>query len=367
MLAFERSPVFRILGLSAREPFNGDALDALGRVLEGDVAWDQLVVDAKRHRLVVPLLNSLRTGGFHGLVPVDCRHALGQLRGGQVALALQRAGLVVRMAAAFRQAGVDALFLKGPALSQRLYDRPEVRGDGDVDVLIRPEHAERAHLVLAAQAIVPRAGGGTRTHRFVHHEDEYSDTRDDIRVDVHRRLSANPHMLPWDFDALWQARLDVDIGGERVPVLSTGHELLFLMVHGAGHGWQRLRWLTDVAVLSRTPEALAEGMAAAAAVGMVPALHHTLGLAQRWLGMPPTGGGVKQRQRVQVMTWAARAGHNGGGWGAPHRVHRDDPLRYVGVRMARYALRQMAAPNWRCRAYDLLLGVVKFGIRIKLH
>ncbi|MBX9634533.1 MAG: nucleotidyltransferase family protein [Magnetospirillum sp.] len=367
MFAFERSPVFRILGLSALAPFNGHALDALGQALEGDVDWDQLVVGAKRHRLVVPLINSLRMGGFCGRVPADCLHALNQLRGGQVALALQRAGLVVRMAAAFRQAGVEALFLKGPVLSQRLYGRPEVRGSGDVDVLVRPEHVERARLVLSALDVVVERDAGTGLNRFVYHEDGFRDARTGIWVELHRRLSANPYAVPLDFDALWQARSHVSIVGEAVAVLSTGHEALFLIVHGAGHGWQRLRWLTDMAVLLRSPDALAESMGAAAAVGMMPALHHTLGLAQRWLGMPPIGGAVKPSWRVRAMIWAARAGHDGGGWGAPQRVHLDNPLRYVGVRMARYALRQMTAPNWRCRTYDVLLGVLKLVIRVQMR
>jgi len=354
MFAFESSPVFRILGLSARAPFNGEALDALGRILEGDVAWDQLVTDAKRHNLVVPLLNSLRAGGFDGRVPAHCRHALGQFRGGEAALALQRASLIVRMAATFRQAGVDALFLKGPVLSQRLYDRPDVRGDGDVDVLIRPEHVERARLILLAQGAVAETEGGA----FVHHEDKYRDTRTGNSIEVHRRLSANPYALPWDFDALWQARSHVTIASEAVAVLSTGHEALFLIVHGAGHGWQRLRWLADLAVLLRTPAALAEGRAAAVTCGMAPALEYSLNLAQRWLGMAPVGKPPRSR-RLDLMVWAARAGHDG--WG---RLHRDDPLRYVRVRVARYVLRQMSAPDWRCRIYDLSLGVAKFGMRL---
>lgn len=362
MFAFERSPVFRILGLSAGAPFNGDALDALGRVLEGEVAWDQLVVGAKRHSLVVPLLNSLRTGGFLDRIPADCRHALTTLRDGQVVLALQRAGLMAHMAAAFRQAGVDVLFLKGPALSQRLYGRLEVRGDGDVDVLVRPDHVERARLVLSALDVVVKRDGGAGLYRFVYHEDGFRDTRTGIWVELHRRLSANPYALPWNFDALWRERSHVSIAGEAVAVLSTGHEALFLIVHGAGHGWERLRWLADMAVLLRTPAALAESRAAAFAAGMVPALDYTLTLAQRWLGMAPTGEPARSCLRLDLMVWVARVGHDGGG-----RSYWDGPLRYGCVRVARYILRQMSAPDWRCRSYDLLLGVMKLGLRIKLY
>ncbi len=304
MLAFEKSPVFRILGLSARAPFNGDVLDALGRILEGDVAWDQLAVDAKRHSLLVPLLDSLRTGGFLERIPADSRRALTRLRDGHVALALQRAGLAVQMAAAFRQAGVDALFLKGPVLSQRLYDRPDVRGEGDVDVLVRPDHMERARLVLSAQGAVAEAEVATGLHRFVHHEDRYRDAGTGVLIEVHHRLSANPYALPWDFEALWRERSHVRIAGEALAVLSTGHEALFLIVHAAGHGWQRLRWLADVAVLLRTPAALAEARAAAVAAGLLPALDYTLALTRRWLGAAPVGQPATRR-RLDMMLCGA--------------------------------------------------------------
>jgi hypothetical protein len=358
MPAFEKSPVFRILGLSARAPFNGDARDALAHLLAGGVDWDQLADQAKRHRLVAPLFESLKAEGIQGRVPADCLHGLGQWRRTEAASALMRAGLVARLAGVFRKAGVDALFLKGPALSHRLYGRPDVRGTGDVDVLLRPDHAERARLVLSNAGVVADGEGGAGgLHRFIHHEDGFRDLQTGVRVEVHRRLSANPHALPWDFDALWQARSHVTLGGEAVPVLSIGHEALFLIVHGAGHGWERLRWLADVAVLLRMPAALAESRQVAASVGMMPALDYTLELAQRWLGGAGAGTPARSR-RLDAMVWAARMGFDGWGLPAPGLPA------YVRVRLARYVLRQMSAPGWRCRGYDLLLGALKFAARL---
>ncbi|RJY09449.1 nucleotidyltransferase family protein [Aurantiacibacter aquimixticola] len=62
------------------------------------------------------------------------------------------------LAEEFAAAAVDLLFLKGARLAYSVYDKPEQRASGDIDVLVRPEQAENARSVLAQVGFV-RTGG----------------------------------------------------------------------------------------------------------------------------------------------------------------------------------------------------------------
>ncbi len=56
--------------------------------------------------------------------------------------------LLERIARAFNDAGVPVLALKGAALNLVLYDRPDERPMGDLDLLIKPENVEDAFAIL---------------------------------------------------------------------------------------------------------------------------------------------------------------------------------------------------------------------------
>src|SRR3954452_1614110 len=107
---------------------------------------------------------------------------------------------------AFAAAGVDVLLLKGAALARLLYEPGERRGYVDVDLLVRPDHLERAASVLK--------GVGYRNSTELHGIDYVdgaapSDTwvppagAAPYDVDVHRWLPGTqaPPQTAWD--TLW--------------------------------------------------------------------------------------------------------------------------------------------------------------------
>lgn len=377
MWAFERSPSFRILGAVARAPFNQDALPEFGRLLDGPVVWPQVVAAAGRHRLLLPLSLSLHAAGAMARLPVDARAALDAGLARHAAGALQCGALAVRVAAACERAGLPVLFLKGVALSQRLYGRMDLRGGGDVDILVPPERMAEVVEVLGGLGIHPSsltAEGlpetGRALHHLLHHEDFYRDARTGRRVEVHRRLSSNRHSLPWDFQDLWAGRRTVALGGGQLAVPAFGPEVLYLAMHGAGHGWERLRWLADVAVMLRTPDAMAEALEAGSRVGLRVAVLHTLALARRWLGLAlPSAveADLAGSRRARLAVLAARASQTGMPSSDPRREHLRAPGTYLRLRAARYLHRQLLAAGARARLHELGLGVLRVAARLQMR
>lgn len=377
MWAFERSPTFRILAASARAPFNDDALPTLAACVDGPVDWDGVLLAALRHRLVIPLALSLRAAGLMSRLPDSARQALDTRQAQQAVAALHCGALAVRVAAAFARAGVPVLFLKGVALSQRLYGRIDLRGGGDVDILVPPDRMAAAAEILAGLGVHPSsltAEGlpetGPALHRLLHHEDRFRDSRHGLLVEVHRRLSSNRHALPWDFDAVWAGRRLVQVGGGTLAVPGFGIEVVYLAMHGAGHGWERLRWLADLAVMLRAPDTMEQALAAAGTVGLRVAVLHALGLSQRWLGLPlpaAVRAELAASPRARLAMLAAWASQTGLPANNPQREHLVAPFTYLRLRAARYAHRQLLAAGTRARLHELGLGLLRAAARLRMR
>lgn len=231
----------------------------------------------------------------HALLPALHRHlsdrcpdrATGRLTAArrQAGLrALAQAAALKRMLAALRAAGVDTLVVKGLALSQMLYGTHDLRPAVDIDLLVPPGRAGEAHRVLLACGYVPVSatpvGELGRLTKDALYRGEGG------MVELHWRLMRNRFVLPWAFEALWAERETVAVLGIDMPTLSRPRYAVFLALHGVHHGWERLRWLADVALLLWDPGDARRALAQADADGVRPVLLHALGLSHVEFGMP---------------------------------------------------------------------------------
>jgi hypothetical protein len=158
---------------------------------------------------------------------------------------------------AFAEAGVDALLLKGAALAQLLYEPGERRGYVDIDVLVRPDHLDRAASALNEL--------GYRNITELHGIDDVgravpSDTwlppaqAAGYDVDVHRWLPGTEAPPDTAWDALWQQRTTIEVADRQVPVLARQGQALHLALHAAQHGPHFVRGLVELRLaLDRWP------------------------------------------------------------------------------------------------------------------
>src|SRR5439155_5750974 len=107
-----------------------------------------------------------------------------------------------------------------------------------------------------------------------------------IPIELHHRLTDDPAAIPSDFAGLWQDREEVGLGGGVFATLPRRHLALYLCAHGAGHGWERLRWLVDLAAALRQLGSVDAALLAADAAGLEAAMLHAVMLAHDWLGLP---------------------------------------------------------------------------------
>ncbi len=284
-------------------------------VAEG-IDWSILIDGARRHRATTPVMKGLRS--CPGLsVPEAAFETLRRHVAANARQALAQASEVVAVCRLLAAADIPVIVLKGVALSQRLYGDLAVRGVGDIDLLVAPATFERAAMTLTAAGYLPDSSAAIGTDPKNQQPSELSAHRDigfrhperNSPIELHQRLTANPHRVENDFSTLWARRETMFLAGAPLATLPAATLPLYLCVHGVLHGWERLCWLADVAVLLETPEARTASLENARAFGLERSLTFVLALADALLtGENPGANADRETRRF------LRAAYGGDRW-----------------------------------------------------
>lgn len=213
----------------------------------------RLMQEIQRHRVGAYLAHRLPPD-IVGFFPPRLGAGLKRIAGQTQLNALRQTAGLARLAGMFAKEGLSVMSLKGPLLAQELHGNQGVRHAGDIDFSIRKADVLRADALL-------RENGFRRTHpagdmsphkwkRYaeVWRDCEYNNSQEKLSVEVMWRL-ANINAL--------QAQAEVDpavehvAAGVTIRALPREVHVVYLLVHGANHGWFRLFWLVDIAILMR--------------------------------------------------------------------------------------------------------------------
>ncbi len=143
---------------------------------------------------------------------------------------------------------------KGPLLSYRIYNDPTVRISHDIDLLIDKE------MIVPVMDILISNGFQITENMFwpqkkaqqelfikaIHHLSFYNSDLQTC-VEVHWVLIPTLPVRKKKMQKLIaENQTTIEFSGQTFTVLSPEFEFLYLLVHGARHGWNRLKWLVDI-------------------------------------------------------------------------------------------------------------------------
>ena len=159
---------------------------------------------------------------------------------GETALSLQWLAEIARLDGSFHQAGCDVVVLKGGALLCHSYrEAPGVRYLSDLDLMVRQEHLPEVIAVLES------IGYSSKNGLEYHHKS--SPLVVDLHTDPLSRLSP---AFAFSVPELWAGSLVLDKERYRhLRRLGREDQYLHLALHALKHGYERLGWLVDLAVL----------------------------------------------------------------------------------------------------------------------
>jgi len=203
-----------------------------------------------------------------------------------------------RATAALKQAGIEALVLKGPTFARRVYGEPWLRTFTDIDLMIAPRHRAQASTIMPGLGFepLPVAQRGERDYC----EDKWIlASNDEVMIEVHANLVHAPKL-----------RRKMSVGFEDIRAAGDGDAedaaalLLVAGAHGAvGHQFERLQHLVDVARIAAGaagPIDVDRLRSVAARCGVTPAIVAALELANRAFPDPEARALARRFRRSQL-------------------------------------------------------------------
>lgn len=231
-------PEFRLVVACCRRPSSAAALAGVRRSA-GTIDWDRFAAIAARHRVQGLVHDALRTAD---IAPPPAVATTLAAAARTIALqGLRLAGETQRLTGLADQAGIAILILKGAPLAQLAYGTVAIKHASDIDLLIDARDLAAVRTLLA--------GADYDAMPIVVAKDEpWRNAARGIVVELHTALADSPRWLAGI--GIGSPAQRVAIGGGRgVPTLAPAELFAYLCVHGAVHGWSRLKWLADLAAL----------------------------------------------------------------------------------------------------------------------
>jgi hypothetical protein len=213
-----------------------------------------------------------------------------------VAIARQNlafAAEALRLARFFEGRGLPFLFVKGTTLDMLAYGTLGLKRARDIDLLIAPDAAEAAFALMKEAGydrIVPGPevdAEGLPIWLKLCKETNWQHRQSGIVVEIHNQLVENSALLR-GIDAHSTPQHVMISATITLPTLHDEALYSYLSVHGASHGWSRLKWLADLAAFlsRRSPGDIERLHEAATALGAGRASAQALMLCDRLFATP---------------------------------------------------------------------------------
>lgn len=211
-----------------------------------EIDWDYFLELTRHHRLY-PIayvkLNKLKTDR----IPSDVLKVLQREYKKNTFRMLQLCVEMEYAVTILNDCGIDALVLKGPVLSESLYGDVSLRTSKDIDILISIEQLDQARQVMTEfgyefKENLPPIGS---EWKWRWHHLSCTHPQRGIEIEIHWRLSHDSGNEP-SFAELWDRKRRSPLTKSPVYFLGKEDLFLYLVTHGARHGWFRLRWLVDI-------------------------------------------------------------------------------------------------------------------------
>ena len=149
---------------------------------------------------------------------------------------------------AFKEAGIQVLLVKGPALARTVYPDPALRQSSDIDLMIRPEDFLRCERVMETLGYsCPARTYHISPHAF--HHQAFLPGNTGVMVEVHWMADFGYGYFPknWLINSM-ERKIHVESKDLAFDTLHPLDHFQFLVLHNViQHNHRRLDWIMDIA------------------------------------------------------------------------------------------------------------------------
>jgi hypothetical protein len=206
--------------------------EAIKDILAGGIDWDLLINKAAWHRLSPLLAHCLLSPGLSELIPMAILQRMRAIYYQSLARSIILQDELSRLLSIFQQEGIPVVALKGAALLESIYGDISLRPMGDLDILVRPEHLDRA------EAIAFKQGYGFHVNHKIqeltrqncrhlanlwHHEKG-------IMLEIHHHIVSQDEPYYFNLDGFWARAKPITISSTRALTLAPEDLLIHLSI-----------------------------------------------------------------------------------------------------------------------------------------
>ncbi len=219
--------------------------DAALAALAGQVTdWDAWLTEARTERLSGAIWTAMRDAGVESALPSATANELESEWRQSVAASALLHYEVAGIGAALAAEEVPWIMLKGPSVSDSLYQDPGARTSVDIDILIKPDDVHKVISILESSGWLLREDMHPRYIRITHIVMIKTAPQVSL-LEVHWCLLGTVPLK--SEEVLWDTLEAMDIGGRLVPILNASDKALHLCVHIVlHHGLIPVSQLLDV-------------------------------------------------------------------------------------------------------------------------
>ncbi|WP_260284795.1 nucleotidyltransferase domain-containing protein [Peribacillus aracenensis] len=210
-----------------------------------DIDWEVFLQLARHHR-VYPLVYSKLKNTHDNQIPPHVIQTLYKEYKKNTFQMLHLSGEMEQVSEIFNKNSIRILFLKGPIIAQELYGDISLRTSKDIDILISMTDIKKAEKILLNCGYEKEESPNILNEwKWRTHHISYYHSQKQIQIEIHWRLNPFPSKEP-SFEKLWERKRTSNLTTYPVYLLGEEDLFLYLITHGARHGWFRLRWLIDI-------------------------------------------------------------------------------------------------------------------------
>jgi hypothetical protein len=250
---YRLTPEFKLLvacSWIAPPELEHEQADKIASLCRDGIAWDAFLSLVCKHGVQALVYEVLFRYGSDN-IPEHIRESLKSQKIQICATSLQHASELLYLITKFSEQDIELLPLKGVALSLQLYGDISMRSSCDLDILVRSEDLEKVDHILEAEGYSCSLLGNQLTAKqrayleTNFHHLEYGHTVKRICLELHWRFGS---LWPPDqMSMCWDRTAQIELMGRPINCLDDDLQLLFLCDHGARHGFDSLKWLSDIA------------------------------------------------------------------------------------------------------------------------
>lgn len=222
-------------------------------ITSNQINWNSFLQNSLHHRLYPRVYTKLKQHDLSHL-STSLKEQLAYLYKQNTFKMMQLSGEMAIINNLLSEKNIKTLFLKGPVVAKDLYGDISFRTSSDLDFLIPIEHLDEAERILVGQGYEKDDYIETVLNdwRFRHHHVTYFHPQKQLKLEIHWRLHPGPGKET-SFHDLWKRKRESVALGKSIYYLGKEDLFLYLIIHGARHGWSRLRWLDDIQQIVKQP------------------------------------------------------------------------------------------------------------------